>query len=126
MSGALAAAALLAIALALAHSWLGELYIVGPLLRRPDLPRLFGSDRFTRQTVRYAWHLTTVAWVGIAAMLLVLGGALPPIPVGGALLLVVAATFAASAVLAIVLTRGRHLSWIVFLAISALCWWTVT
>ena len=53
-------AALLAVLLAVAHSSLGERFILIRLLRRQDLPRLFGSDRFTRGTLRFAWHLTSV------------------------------------------------------------------
>ena len=34
-----------------------------------DLPRLFGSDWFTRRTLRFAWHITSVAWLGFAALL---------------------------------------------------------
>jgi len=56
----LAAAALLIPALGAAHSVLGERYILIRLFRRSDLPKLFGSDTFTRRTLRFAWHLTTV------------------------------------------------------------------
>jgi hypothetical protein len=114
-------AAVLIIATGLAHSWLGERYIIRRLLRRDDLPALFGDDSFTRQTVRYAWHLTTVAWLGLASVLLVVGGAFPVLGVGDALVFAVAQTFVLSAVLALLLTRARHLSWVVFVAIAALC-----
>lgn len=57
-------AALLAFGLGLAHSVLGERYILRRLLRRPDLPALFGSDDFTKRTLRFAWHLTTSRVVG--------------------------------------------------------------
>ncbi|MBK7012660.1 MAG: hypothetical protein IPH43_08315 [Xanthomonadales bacterium] len=55
-------AALLIALLGLAHSVLGERYILVRLFRR-DLPKLFGGTRFTRNTLRFAWHLTTMfAW----------------------------------------------------------------
>ena len=117
----LSLAALLAVGIGIAHSWLGEQYIIVRLLRRPDLPRLLGSDRFTRQTIRFAWHLTTIAWWGFAAVLMVLSGAIVGITVAQALLLVIAFTFLASAALSLIITRGRHLSWVVFVAIAALC-----
>lgn len=47
-------AAALVVALGLAHSLLGERYILQRLLRREDLPRLFGSADFTRRTLRFA------------------------------------------------------------------------
>jgi hypothetical protein len=118
-------AAVLVVAIGLAHSWLGERHLIRRLLRRDDLPRLFGDDSFTRQTVRFAWHLTTVAWLGLAAVLIVVGGALPGIPVGSALVFAVAQTFVLSAALAVLLTRARHLSWVVFVAIAALCLFTL-
>lgn len=116
-SGLLVAAALLALT-AVAHSALGERYILRRLFRRGDLPPLFGSDWFTRRTLRFAWHVTSVAWLGLAGALVVLAddGA----PARDTLLRIVAATFAASAAIAALGSRGRHLSWIVFTAIALL------
>jgi hypothetical protein len=121
MEPLLAVAAGLIVAVAVAHSWLGERYIIVRLLRRDDLPSLFGADTFTRRTIRYAWHLTTVAWLGLAAALLVVEAPVAASSVGRGVVLTVGATFVASAFLALVTTRGRHLSWIVFLAVAVLC-----
>lgn len=120
MSAALLAAAALTVAVGVAHSWLGERYLVSRLLRRSDLPLLFGGDAFTRATIRFAWHLTTAAWLGLAAVLLVLAGAPSGHPGVRQVGLAVAAAFVASAALALAVTRGRHLSWLVFLAIAGL------
>lgn len=65
---ALSLAALVLFAVGLAHSLLGERYLLVRLFRRPDLPRLFGGTSFTVRTLRFAWHLTTIAWWGMAAM----------------------------------------------------------
>lgn len=62
------AAIVMIVALGAAHSVLGERYILMRLFRRADLPHLFGSDDFTKRTLRFAWHLTTVAWSGMAAV----------------------------------------------------------
>jgi hypothetical protein len=120
MNTPLVVAAALILALGLVHSVLGERYIMIRLLRRADLPRLFGSDLFTRRTLRFAWHLTTVVWFGIGAMLLQLarGAPLGPAELAG----ILAVTSAASAVVALVGSRGRHPAWAVFLAIGALAW----
>lgn len=113
----LASAAVLLIAIGIAHSWLGERYILSRLLSRP-LPKLFGSDWFTRRTLRFAWHVTTIAWFGFSAVLLA-------IETGSAssatLRAIVAATFAMTAAVALIASRGRHLSWIVFAAVALLC-----
>ena len=113
-------AAVIGLALATAHSYLGERYILIRLLRRPDLPRLFGGVEFTKNTLRFAWHLTSVAWVGFAALLTV--QALSPASSWGPQGQVISATFALSGVVALVASRGRHLSWVAFFAIAALVW----
>lgn len=113
----LALAALLAFAVGIAHSILGERYILVRLFRRPDLPKLFGGTEFTTRTLRFAWHLTTLAWWGLAAVLLLLGAS-PVAP--RRIALVVSLTFLASGVAALAGSRGRHLAWIVFLMIGLL------
>ncbi len=82
MSHSLVTAAVLVILTGLAHSILGERYILIRLFRRQELPE------FTKNTLRFAWHLTSVAWWGIASILLVLaysGDAPPVFPVAMAL-----------------------------------------
>lgn len=64
------AAAFLLFLIGVVHSYLGERYILIRLFRRDNLPKLFGSDWFTKRTLRFAWHLTTIAWWGYGAMLL--------------------------------------------------------
>ena len=54
-------AALLGFLLGVAHSVLGERYILTRLFRRENLPTLFGGTEFTTRTLRFAWHLTTIA-----------------------------------------------------------------
>ncbi|CAN5773670.1 hypothetical protein BH20ACI3_BH20ACI3_39050 [soil metagenome] len=115
------AAAALALAIGVAHSWLGERYILMRLFRRQNIPHLFGSDVFTKRTLRFAWHLTTVAWLGAAALLLILSSF--PLDSSARILSgAIAATFFASSVLALIGSRGRHLSWVVFLIIAGLVW----
>jgi hypothetical protein len=119
LSPYLTAAAVLAVLLGAAHSYLGERFILIRLFRREDLPRLLGSVEFTKQTLRFAWHLTTVAFIGLAAILLVASSnAYSP----SLQIRIVAVTFAVSGVIAMLATRGKHLSWIVFFTIAALAW----
>jgi hypothetical protein len=118
-NGILLAAALVALT-AVAHSVLGERYILIRLFRRADLPRLFGSDWFTKRTLRFAWHLTSVAWLGLAGVLCLL--AQPEPPPAFALRHVVAATFLVTAAVIAGASNGRHLAWPVFLAVALLTW----
>jgi hypothetical protein len=114
-------AALLVIALGIAHSVLGERYILVRLFRRNDLPKLFGDSTFTTRTLRFAWHITSLTWFGLAALLLQIdaGASSPPL-----LARTIGTTSLACAVLPLAYTRGKHLSWLVFVAIGVLTlWW---
>lgn len=110
-------AVVLMAALALVHSVLGERYILIRLFRRADLPKLFGSDDFTKRTLRFAWHLTSVVWLGVAALIFWLAEG----DAAGALR-VIAVTALVSAIVAAVGSRFRHLSWMVFLVVGAAIW----
>ena len=120
MNTSLLIAAVLAVLLGVTHSYLGERYILIRLFRRGDLPRLFGGVEFTQQTLRFAWHLTSVAWVGFAGLLATLASS--PQGTGRTQAQVISVTFALSGALALIGSKGRHLSWIVFLAIAGLVW----
>lgn len=111
-------AAALCIAVGIAHSWLGERYVLIRLFRRSDLPTLFGSDWFTRRTLRFAWHLTSIAWWGFAALLLVVNE--PGVDLRTWTLHSIAIVFGISGLLTLGASRGKHLAWIVFLAIAGL------
>ena len=115
----MALAAALLVLLASAHSYLGERYLLTRLFRG-DLPKLFGDVEFTRRTLRFAWHLTSVAWLGFAGMLAAGAGRSSASAPGQAR--IIGATFAVSGLVALVGSRGRHLSWIVLFAVAALVW----
>ncbi len=121
MKNLLLISSILTILTSIAHSWLGEKYIIIRLLRRNNLPKLFGNDVFTKHTIRFAWHLTTIAWLGLAAMQLFLSGYFSGLNISHAIIAAISITFLASTLLSIIFTRGRHFSWIVFLAVSILC-----
>lgn len=108
-------AALLTVAIGVAHSILGERYILRPLLQRSELPKLLGSSEFTARTLRFAWHITTIAWWGFAALFWFMAQGHLPYKLPAAVL---AFVFLASALLTAVASRLRHLAWPVFLAIG--------
>ena len=120
MTNSLLLAALLTFVVGLAHSILGERYILTRLFRRKDLPHLFGGPEFTMRTLRFAWHLTTVAWWGFAAILVLMARqTLSTQNVG----VVLAVTFLFAGAIAAVVSRGRHLAWPVFVIIGGICAW---
>ena len=109
-------AALLAFGIGIVHSYFGEKYVLIRLFRREDLPKLFGSSDFTVKTIRFAWHVTTVAWWGFAAILILM--AHPPLKlqdVGT----VIGCVFIIHFLIALIGSKGKHLSWIVFLLIGS-------
>ena len=120
MTIALYFAAFLLVAIGVAHSYLGERYLLIRLFRRADLPKLLGSVQFTTQVLRFAWHITTIAWWGFAGILIHLARG----PISGKVIaLITGFTFIATGIAALVGSRGRHLSWPIFLLIGALVLW---
>ena len=116
-------AALLIVFIGIAHSYLGERYIIIRLLRRDNLPKLFGSDWFTKRVIRFAWHITTIAWFGIAAILYVISDFNEM--AYRHIVLVIGVTFLISGLVALVFSKAKHVSWIVFFAISTICFYVV-
>ena len=114
-------AAFLIVALGLVHSVLGEWLLLGPLFTRGDVPKLIGSRRFAKRTLRFAWHLTTVLMWGTAAILIAAAD-----PAADQTLRwiarLLAVVYLVCAVVAGVGSRGRHFSWLVFLISAVLVW----
>ena len=113
----LVTSAFLAIFIGLVHSYLGERYILTRLFKR-DLPKLLGSDWFTKRVLRFAWHLTTVAWWGLAGILFILAS--PGENIQKQILMVIAGVFLVSGLVSASFTKGKHISWIFFWLISGL------
>jgi hypothetical protein len=113
-------AAGLAFGVGIAHSVLGDKLLLIRLLRRPDLPTLAGSTTFAARTLRFAWHITTVAWWGFAAMLVLASrDALSQ----DHALVALAVTMLVTAAMILIASRGKHLAWPVFAAIAAAALW---
>jgi hypothetical protein len=121
MNTCLITGAILAVLISVVHSYLGERYILTRLFRRAALPHLFGSDRFTRQTLRFAWHLSSIAWIGFAGIMISFTY-VDPLQSRRVALQIISLTFVIHAIITAYATRGRHLAWIVYLAIALVCW----
>jgi hypothetical protein len=110
-------AATLCAIVGLAHSVLGERYILTRLFRRSELPPLLGGTEFTRRTLRFAWHLTSLAWWGFAALFASM--AQGPLTTARTCA-VLAIVFLINAAVTFGASRGRHLAWPIFLAIGVI------
>lgn len=112
---ALSIAAILAVIVGIAHSYLGERYILIRLFRFERLPKLFGGTEFTIRTLRFAWHITTIAWWGFAAILIQLArGTVSTSSVAFA----IGITFVATGIVTLVISKAKHLAWPIFMFIG--------
>lgn len=98
-------------------SVLGERFILIRVFRQNNLPKLFGGTGFTTRTLRCAWHITTVLWRGFAALLWHVS---PDSTDSDFVLRVIGYTSIAAGLLPHVITRGRHLSWLVLFAVGGI------
>ena len=114
MNTLLYVASFCALGLGVTHSILGELYLLRPLVARGGL-----SD-FKLRTLRFAWHLTSIAWFGFAALLLLL---VQPLMTYRSVALVVAVTFFGSALFTLTVSRGRHFAWPVMTFIGGVAYY---
>ena len=113
----LVAAAVLSL-IGVMHSYLGERYVLRPVLALPDLPKLGGSRAYMESIVRWAWHLTSVAWWGTAMMLALWGSGRGPRAMG----VVLAGTFAIHGLIILGKTSSRHPAWPLFFLTAAAIW----
>jgi len=95
--------------LAAAHSGLGEAGILRPLFASGW--RIEGVPRGpAKRLLRFAWHLTSLAWVGLACA-----------AIGAGALQVVAVVSILSGLVILTMLRG-HLAWPLFLVAGAAAW----
>ncbi|WP_424974965.1 hypothetical protein [Dinoroseobacter sp. S124A] len=106
------------------HSWLGGRDLIDPICRLPDVPVILGSRRNAVLTLKFGWHFLSLIWLVLAALLLRLEMSAAGFP--QLFLLTLAAQFGVCGATALIASRGRHLSWVVFfhlaLALAAAGW----
>jgi hypothetical protein len=98
----------------LMHSFLGERMVVSRIVTLPNLPTLRGSREYMATLVRWAWHLTSIAWWGTSAHLILIWSG-RDLSVAGLALTI---TFALHGMIALVGSRGRHPAWPLFLIVA--------
>jgi hypothetical protein len=113
----LTTAAALLVVIGLVHSYLGERFVFRRLFRLSDLPLLRNDRTYTERVLRYAWHLTSVAWWGFAALSLSLAFFPRDIRL---LSLILGGASAVSGVLILATAGLRHPAWALFLVAGAL------
>lgn len=112
-------AVVLVFAVGLVHSILGERLLIGPLLHPERRTGLLARSDFGRNVLRFAWHITTLAWWGMGIALLIVA-LMPAERAAPAMLATLSGTFILTGVVILIVGRGRHLAWPVFLAIGVL------
>lgn len=121
-------AAALAVGAAVTHSVLGERRLIGPILdeappgsREDGRERPFGPavlrSRLSRRILRFAWHVTSLAWIAQAAVLGIVA-ALPAEAQSRPIAAVTGASFLVIAAISIAISRGRHVGWPILAAIG--------
>jgi len=103
--------------LAVAHSYLGERFILIPLLRQ-DLSAALKRERFQKAILRFAWHLTSVAWLGFGVVLIGLRRTDAVEFIG----IAIGVTFVIHAAVTAFASRFKHLAWPLFLLVAAGAW----
>lgn len=94
------------------HSTLGGRRLITPLIARDDFPTILGSQRNARLTLWFGWHALTLFWWAQAFVFWRM--AKESAQAGPATLTAWAAACGLLGVAALVLTHGRHLSWVFF------------
>lgn len=114
----LLSAALMLLIIGFLHSYLGEKYLLIRLFKY-ELPKLLGGVWFTKQVLRFAWHLTTVAWFGFAVILICMHFERSSLDI--VTLKITSAVFLLSGLMSFSFTKGKHFSYVGFWFVAAVC-----
>lgn len=95
------------------HSWLGERKVIAAMLRITDAKVLSGVQR---RFLRACWHIGTVSWFAMAAMLLCLS--LPPQELRAAVLGINALVFVLIGAANFQVSGGRNPGWVACLLVA--------
>jgi hypothetical protein len=120
-SWALTFASAIAALIALAHSYLGERRILQPLAA---MGMDFGTPerrRSVNATLRFAWHLTSLFWLG-AAMIIGMLASRPLDPTGVGVLGILGTLYIASSAIVLASSGGRHMAWPLLLLVGMIGW----
>jgi hypothetical protein len=111
-------AALLAFCASAGHSWLGEKFILGPLLKSEPLPGILKPE-INRRLVRYVWHLPSVLWAVLGCYMLWAGLAGE---MSRPTAIILGALFVVSGIANMAAVRRFHFGWALLFSIAAALW----
>jgi hypothetical protein len=117
-------AAVLSFVLVLGHSLRGEWIGERTLVRRIMGLILFDEDEKdvrAKRVVRVAWHVPSFAWGGIGVILFYAAFIAMNDPMS-IMIRIISITFFVSSVFSLIVNRGRHASWVLFLLTAILAW----
>jgi hypothetical protein len=100
--------------------WQGERRLVRLITQSRLLDSSEAQDLLARRIVRLAWHLTSLTWCGIAAALAYVSFAEQTESLL-AVVRILGLTFLLHSVLSLIIARGKHPSWHLFLIVSVCC-----
>lgn len=114
-------AAVLLVLVGAMHSILGGRNLITPLLAREDFPVILGSRRNGRLTLWFGWHALTFFWWAQAYVLWRMAG--DTALAGPVTLAAWAVACGLIGLAALIVSKGKHLSWVFFLPLAALLGW---
>jgi hypothetical protein len=114
----LAFTAILLVLVGAMHSVLGGRNLISPLLAREDFPIVLGSQRNGRLTLWFGWHALTLFWWAQAYVLWRMADDMTH--AGQATLISWATACALIGLIALIVSKGKHLSWVFFLPVATL------
>ena len=116
----LVAAVIVAVA-GFVHSYLGERLVFPRLFALADLPLLRRDRIYTENVLRYAWHVTSLAWWAAGAILVAFWwGATDARHTA---LLIIAAMLLLTGLIVLATAGRRHPAWPLFLIAAAAAWY---
>lgn len=111
-------AGLLALAAVVGHSWLGEKFVIGPLLRSEPLPGVLKPE-INRRLVRYVWHLPSAIWLVLGLFILWAAASERLTPTTA---WVLGAVFLVSGLGNMAAVRRFHIGWALLFTATAALW----
>ncbi|MBT1705821.1 hypothetical protein [Chryseosolibacter indicus] len=115
-------ASIVAAVICLSHSVFGEIKIIRPIQKLDNLPIVLGSILATKQTLRLAWHVTSVLGLGSAAIFFYYSSEVNISPEGTFVLKTLSFTYFVAFLISLICSKAKHPSWAALVIVSILVW----
>lgn len=113
----------ISVLIAVLHSYLGEKRILPRLLANAG-SMFRGDPALMSSILRWAWHLTSLAWITLALILVAMTRV--PADVRTLPVAIIAGCLALSGLVCILTTHGRHIAWPFFMFAAATAAWAAS